>query len=257
MNEHPNIDKRTLVAAIGVAAALVVALVLVFALSGSQERQEQIVLPDASVQSPVPEQTPAPEDSFAEITTENVQNILARLHRPTAYHQTLEVAVVGGGRTRTSVVEIWQRGNVQLVQTLEGDVLRSCLTDGSILYLWYSDQSTVQQLTLDGTISADDLMGIPSYEVLTALKTEELLDASFLPSSEEAMPQTVYVRFDRDGLTQEYWVSVDTGLLFRQEMREGGVVVYRVRQLALEVLMDSDEALSDVFTLPDGSHPFS
>ena len=66
----------------------------------------------------------------------------------------------------------------------------------------------------------------------------------------------VYARVVTDGAERQYWVSTDTGLLYRQTTKVDGTVVYEAEQTFLDVFADGDDTLSDMFRLPDGSSPF-
>lgn len=256
MDEH-NKNQKTLIIAIIAAVALVVGLVLLFVLSGQEQGREQIVLPDppAPVEDPI--QEPEQEDAFAQVTTENVQNIVARLTRPTSYHQVLQITTTGGSHTRQQTAELWQDRNQLLTRTSDTAQRRSCLTDGTDFYLWYDGEDVVLQMKLDQDVSYDDLVGIPTYESIADLPTRLIKKAEFVTLPEEGAPQCVYLSYIQGGLTHEYWISLDTGLLYRQQTLDGEAPIYTLQQTSLEVLMGADEALADVFSLPDGRQPFA
>ena len=67
----------------------------------------------------------------------------------------------------------------------------------------------------------------------------------------------VYVRALTDGAERQYWVSTDSGLLYRQTTTVDGTVVYEAEQTLLEPLAGEDAALADAFRLPDGTDPFT
>jgi hypothetical protein len=61
---------------------------------------------------------------------------------------------------------------------------------------------------------------------------------------------------DGSGYIDSYWIDVSTGLLCRADSLENQSLIYKLRETAVEVLLASDEALTEAFTLPDGTVPF-
>lgn len=100
----------------GIAALAVIAFLLgIFINSVEKNRHESIVLPDASIETPPQEEPAAPEESFVQITTENVQDVLRTLSRPAYYHQTLSLTTYAGEASREQTAEIWTGGSLTLV----------------------------------------------------------------------------------------------------------------------------------------------
>lgn len=248
-------DQKTMIIVSIAAAAFVLLLVAVFIFVRESSTYDPILLPEPSA----PAQTVEPEDPeavFAQVTTDNVQSLLSMLSRPTAYHQTLTVTRTSGELSREQNIEIWCSGALRLVQTTDAGGTRNCLSDGKTLYLWYTDDGSVETITLDGTIDLDDLIGVPSYEAILSLPKSSLLQADYV-IPEEPATQCVFVEYRTNGTKNYCWVSLDSGLLCKQTVLEDDAPIYTAEQTAYEAFMDTDEALKDVFVLPDGTQPFA
>lgn len=248
-------DQKTMMIVSIAAAAFVLLLVSVFIFVRESSTHDPILLPEPSApaQSVEPDE---PEAVFAQVTTENVQNLLSMLSRPTAYHQTLSVTRTSGELSREQSIEIWRSGALFLVQSTDAGGTRSCLSDGETLYLWYADDAIAETITLDGTIDLDDLIGVPSYESLLSLPKSSLRQADYVMLDEPAT-QCVFVEYRTDGVKNYCWVSLDSGLLCKQTALEDDSPIYTAEQTAYEAYMDTDEALKDIFVLPDGTQPFA
>lgn len=248
-------DQKTLIIAAITAAAVVLILIAVFIFVRKSRTHDPIILPEPAAQ-PEQETPEEPENVFAQVSPENVQSILEMLTRPQAYHQTLSIVTSAGEFTREQTVDVWRRGGLLLVQTADTYGTRTCLSDGETLYVWYADSDEVAEIALDGTIDADDLAGVPDYEALLELPTSRIRQADYVMLSEQNA-QCVFLSYLDSGLERYYWVSLDSGLLCRQTTLKDEAPVYTVQQTAYEVFMGADEALADVFALPDGTQPFA
>lgn len=251
---------RKTAAIVGIAVLAAVSLLIaVFVNSVERNRRETITLPDVpSAEEPAQNTKPEePEDVFAQITAENVQTILSGLSRPAFYHQSMTLTTYAGSASREQQAEIWSGGEQVLIQLTDEFETKTFLTDGQTLYVWYADSDTVSKVDLTGSIGRDDLTGVPAYEALLNISRTQLDDAEFLALSEEDDLQCVFVQCTQDGIQSRYWISLDTGLLYRYMALSGSEPYYAVQQTQLETLMEGDEALSGIFVLPDGTHPFS
>ena len=246
-------------------AVLVLAAVLILALLAAivitqtaRSRAEQaITLPGASY---APEEQPQTStgETLAEITPENVQEVLAQtLARPTFYHQTLTATLQSGGYTRTQQIELWRQDGLLQAEITQEDSVRHLLTDGQTLYVWYDDEAEPSEIILDGSVSGDELLGVPTYEALPALPRSAITEAGVESLTEPAEPSCLFVSCLQNGVRQEYWVSMTTGLLCKQITYSGEEPMYTVQQTLAERLTGSDETLETLFALPDGSHPFA
>ena len=105
-------------------------------------------------------------------------------------------------------------------------------------------------------LSTDNLAGVPTYEAILSYAKSQLTQAAFVTLDEQAS-DCVYVSAQDGECQQDYWVSLDNGLLCKQTMTVSGELVYLMEQTALEIFPDNDEALEGIFCLPDGTEAFS
>ena len=252
--EHKNIRPLLLAA---IAAVTVIAILLVFFISGRKRSSAQtIVLPDP----PAQEEVPAPEQTesagLAEVSKDNVQSILEKsVSRPASYHQTMQLVTAAGERQRVQTAEVWVKGKLLKVQLTDEFETKTVLADEQTLYLWYEDETLVQMARGAG-MRLDDLAGVPSYEDILTYSRSQIMQASFV-SLPDTAGDCIYVSAGDGQTEQDYWVSLESGLLCKQTKLDGGELVYQMEQTALEVFPENDEALDGVFTLPDGTDPFA
>ena len=242
----------------GIAALAVIAFLLgIFLNSIKKSLHESIVLPDASTEAPPQEEPPAPEESFVQITTENVQNVLRTLSRPAYYHQTLSLTTYAGEASREQTAEIWTGGSLTLVQLTDNLGTKSFLTDSETLYVWYGDSEDAAAYSLASGVQLEELTGVPGFETLLSAPASSLQEADLVSLSEQDFLQCVFVQCTLDSVTQYFWVDLDSGLLYRYMALADGQPFYTVQQTQFELLMEADQALDGIFRLPDGTQPFS
>ena len=252
--EHKNLKPLLLAA---VAAVTVVAILLVFFFSGRKSASSQtIVLPEP----PAPEQTESeqqPQASLASVSRENVQSILQKsVSRPSSYHQSMQIVITSGDVQRTQTAELWVKGELVKAQITDELETKTVLADATTLYAWYDGEQEPVKLARGAGLSTDNLAGVPTYEAILSYAKSQLTQAAFVTLDEQAS-DCVYVSAQDGECQQDYWVSLDSGLLCKQTMTVSGELVYLMEQTALEIFPDNDEALEGVFCLPDGTEVFA
>lgn len=257
MEEKVNQKKPILL--VSLAALAIICVVIVLFLRGNrQSEHEAIVLPETAAPAQTSEPEPVKEaPALAEVREDNVQKILRSLSRPSSYHQELNIVRTVDGKEYGETVYLWVSGKLLHADLISDSGIKSVLTDGETLYLWYDDDSSVTQFELDSSVSMDDLIGIPTYESILELEEGFIEKAEFVTEEQMDNMNCVCVRAKEDEVTKEYWVSLDSGLLCLEKETEREIPTYSVRQSSLEILADGDIVLSDIFILPDGSEPFS
>ena len=244
---------------VSLAALVIICAVIVLFLRGNRKSEhEAIILPETA--APVQTAEPEPEKeapALAEVREDNVQKILRSLSRPSSYHQELNIVRTVDGKEYGETVYLWVSGKLLHADLISNSGIKSVLTDGETLYLWYDDDSVVAQFELDGSVSMDDLIGIPTYERILELNEGCIEKAEFVTEEQMNNMNCVCVHAKENDTLKEYWVSLDSGLLCMEIETENEIPAYSVRQASLEILADGDEVLSDIFILPDGSEPFS
>ena len=250
--EHKNLKPLLLAA---VAAVTVIAILLVFFFSGRNHTAAQpIVLPDPPATEPQPSQ-PAEENTLAEVSKENVQSILEKsVTRPSSYHQSMQIVTTSSQTQRTQTAELWVKGELVKVQITDEYETKTILADPTTLYLWY-DEETPVKLARGAGVSTDDLSGVPTYEEILSYSKSQITQAAFVSLS-ELSADCIYVSAQDGDTQQDYWVSLDSGLLCKQMQLMQDELIYSMEQTQLEIFPESDEALDGVFCLPDGTEAF-
>lgn len=239
---------RNLIATL-VAALMAVALFSAFSINWFH-KTPSVILPTLT---PTPSATPAApgagDYSRVEVTTDTVQRVVATLERPESYARTITVETVGedGNVGQTTAQVVVDGGWTQVMTTLpDGRVCHSIVGEEK-RYVWYDDQRSWQEYPARER-SADLSQRLPTYEDVLALVQSDIVDARYANSGD--LP-CVYVAVEEEelGYVEEYWVSVDTGLLVRAESRKGEEVFYRMSGYTVET--PATPGLT--FSLPDGT----
>ena len=144
------------------------------------------------------------------------------------------MVVVDGGWTRVTA-------------TLPDGRVRHTIVGEEKRYVWYDDQRSWQEYPAQER-SADLSQRLPTYEDVLAVVQSDIVDARYAASGE--LP-CVYVAVEVEDLSyvEEYWISVDTGLLVRAESRKGEEVFYRMSGYTVE----TPATPGQTFALPDGT----
>jgi hypothetical protein len=255
MSRHGNL--RTLLVALASAIVLVGLILCAFFVLTRSSRSRGITLPEAEQPGTAAEPGNVEEGLFLQVTPDTVARVVETLNRAGSYHQTLTLTTVWTDGDADRTAELWVSGSVCRVDVTDGDTVRSCLSDGETAYVWYQDDQSVAELTLGSDFTLDDLMGIPTYETILTVATDTICDAGYVTLDEMDGRSCIYAQLDDgSGYIDSYWIDVSTGLLCRADSLENQSLIYKLRETAVEVLLASDETLTEAFTLPDGTVPF-
>lgn len=249
---------RAAILVIAVVLAVTALLLVLFFGSAPKKPEQTITLPDAPVAPVIEEPAAEPEENqFAEITRDNVQSVIKSLVSPSSYHQALTIMTyASGGASRQQQADIYRSGNLLRADLTEESGVKSILSDGETVYLWYEGDEQALSLALREGTTAEQLVGIPALSTLLQLEPSQIESAEFVTLQEDASLSCIYVIFTENESTQYFWIDLASGLLCRQSIQHDGQNLYLMQQNRLDVLMDGDEALADAFCLPDGSKPF-
>ena len=255
--EHGSGKFRTAMLMIA-ASFVVVAAICVFAITGSKHTQrEGIVLPPPDWR-PGDSQNAQDESSFVSVSPENVADVIRQMQRPAFYHQVLTLTHRFDGTASQQTVHIWTSRQIQRIVTEQDGRSRNILTDGQTAYLWYRDEpGNVKSVSLPENVSADDLAGIATYETVCDLPTEDILSAEYLYSPEVGEFPCLHVAAETDGITDEFRIDLETGLLRSSAVIEDQELFLEMEQTELQILDESDEALLSQMLLPNGTDPFA
>ena len=236
---------------IAVLVALVIAVALFSAFSVNWFHKTPAVILPSLTPAPSPSATAGTTGSYqrVELTTDTVQRVIATLERPESYARTVTVETVGekGEVGQTTAQVVADGGWTQVTATLpDGRVCHTVVGEDKRC-VWYDDQRTWQEYPVQER-TADLSQRLPTYEDVLAMNQSEIVDARYATSG--ALP-CIYVAVEVEelGYLEEYWISVDTGLLVRAESREGENVFYRMSGYTVET--PATPGLP--FALPDGT----
>lgn len=238
---------RNLVAMM-VAAVIAAALFSAFSVNWFH-KPPAVILPTLT---PTPSATsPIPSGDYQrlEVTTDTVQRVVATLERPESYARTITVETFGenGAVGQTTAQVVVDGGWTQVTATLPDGRVCHTIVGEEKRYVWYDNQRSWQEYPAQER-SADLSQRLPTYEDVLAVVLGDIVDANYQSSGD--LP-CVYVAVEESelGYVEEYWVSVDTGLLVRAESRKGDEVFYRMSGYTVE----TPAAPGLTFALPDGT----
>ncbi len=214
--------------------------------------RHSITLPDGSATQ---EDMTQEEQQFiltdADITVDNVQQVIDSLERPDAYSMAIDNTVFWDQDWSTCQVNRYVRDGVSLTEYLNTtqETERYEMIDGDTYYSWRVGKKKYHTGS-SGSFSADQVSMIPTYETILDADPSEITDAGL--RTIDGVPCVFCVLLDEDsGYTITYSVSTVTGLLLQAEYTRGDELVRSVSVTALDTA-PPDETL---FTLPDGSNP--
>lgn len=211
----------------------------------------------AKIQLPTPAashtQEPDGADDYVwvDITPQTVQHVIGNtLSRPDSYGRTVTIEDFWGeGESGVTHATVWVDGGwTHTTATQPGGTVRHSIVGNGQFWLWYGGSSQV----LNGKAEEDsaDLEGqrIPTYEDVLALDQETIAAAGY---EEKEGLACIYVETvpDSQGYVEQYWISVDSGLLACAETWLDGQLVYRMSAYTVDQPVPEEAS----FTLPDGT----
>lgn len=228
--------------------ALALAVFFAAALPGGSSG---IVLPDGSAADAhdvITEQTEY-RLTGADITKDNVQQVIASLARPSAYSASVTNTLYWDGDWKEIQAVQYVRDGVCLTEydDAEGNAEQFEAVSGDKYYAWRRGGSA-QYSGSTGTVSADDIGMIPTYETVIEEETESILEAGLRTVSGESCIY-VTVADAETGYSLTYWVSTVSGLLVQADYTCGSELV---RSVVIDDIQQEPPAAS-LFVMPDGN----
>lgn len=249
MTEKTNATKRITLVII-IVAMVAVALILVFILSNN-DSDVQIVLPSPSV-SPETESTEESikEDTLLSVRPENVKDVLSTVVRPSSYHRQLAIDIISGDNVSTTTVDIWVREGSRYAEIQENGDTRCVLIHNGSVTIWYDGKDDVHSFDENDHFSADDLLGIPTYEDVLDADENQIVSADHITDANGRSLLYVETESDNGAYRDRYWVSLDTGLLTEAMTLYSGETVYSMRETFMQQLPATDAEFDDIFLSP-------
>lgn len=245
--EQKTIKTAAVVAVAGLLTLVVI--VLCYYLLNAPDEAGSIMLPDYAV---IPSDEPqySEQELLAEVTAENIQQVLDMMTPLDSYHRVLTMEHYWEDGSVTQTGEVWRRGEEYklVLSDPAGGASKHVLLRGDGTWMWYEGEQPIS--IAESMMSVEEMLGIPSYAALG--DTAAILDAEYATLAGANQTACVYVKWrNTEVYTTACWVAVDTGLVVRAVGEENGVMVYRMQQSSLERVLPGDEAYQTPFLLPD------
>lgn len=242
--------KRTVMAVIIIAVVLAAVGYSFFLNLFAPTPRLEIADPDASQGAGPVGQPSGPVDGVVvEVTPQTVQSLIADLERYESYHRTVAVEYFDGGEPVGTVsAQVWADGGwVRTSAALSSGTLEHSIVGNGTLWLWYGRTGPVYSGPAGGK-TADLIQRLPTYEDVLALDQADITGAGY---EERGGQPCVYVEVNGLlGVTERYWVSVDSGLLVAAETEKDGAAVY---VMTAQDVVSPLEQTDGMFVLPDGT----
>lgn len=230
---------------------IVLAVLFSLLINGSLRSEGGIVLPQSSTQ--IEEAVDIAKRNRRKInevtvTADNVQAVIATLSRPQAYGYTAEKTYYypSGSALSLSLVRVsGDRGRVDVFDTT-GTVYKQLVCTPTNVYIW--GRGEVSYYTADrNAFSLEDEAGVPTYESILAISADDIIDAGV---REHNGRLCVYLTssYELGRYTREWYVDIDSGLMYSCDTREGGELVCSV--ICRDMTIGEQD--SGLFVLPNG-----
>lgn len=230
---------------------VIIALIAAVAIStGLMGGRTSISLPDGS--GTQNQKAASEEQSFtlsdADITVDNVQQVIADLSRPDAYSMAIQNTVYWDTDWSACQVDLYVQDGVFLTEyyNTTQEIERYELIDGDVYYSWRAGKTKYHK-GKTGSVTADQNSMIPTYETIADLDKDSITEAGLRTVNTEPCIYCV-VEDEDSGYTITYSVSTVTGLLMQADYTKGDTLVRSV----VVTTVDSNAPSSDKFVLPDG-----
>lgn len=231
-----------------IACGLIILLVVAFMVRSSLSRPERLVLP-AEPDGAGASGAPVTSETIdrVEVQPDTVQSVIAALERPAVYSRDITIERYWSGGSGTSRATVRASGGWMRLDLTTGDgQQRHVISGEGAVYVWYG--TSKRYFSGAETMSQDAEQGIPTYEDVLALPTEQIAAADHRALEGVSC---IYVETAPDDArySERYWVSTDTGLLVAAERMHGDEVIYRMASLAASL----EPVDAEAFTLPSGA----
>lgn len=182
-----------------------------------------------------------------EITTENVQSVIASMSRPEAYSCTIENKLYYTDGSSSLRCRRYVRDGLIRTDSLtdSGSVRSSMIRKGDTIYSWNADASSVFESSA-GDFSDDAAAMLPTYEDVLA---DGVVPLSAGRTTTDGEP-CIIVSFELDGYRCAYSISASSGLLKSASFYSGDTLTRSVTVSGM-VIDQPDKAY---FLLPNGKN---
>jgi len=171
------------------------------------------------------------------VSAENVQAVIATLHRPERYRITATVSVSHEDQTRSADVIYTVIDGNTLSRRAEADEISYTAVEDGMVYIWSAADAQNFYSGPAGDLTGDVTAGIPIYEDVLSLDPANIRSASFTGDEQGGVIE-VETQDTELAYTYYYRIRVDTGLLVYAQSRLRGTPVYTMEATAVETPVD-------------------
>ena len=250
--------KKLIILSIAAAAGIIAAVVAVFVLMNLAFKTPAVHLPEATsniLDNSDGSCAGADEQNsmlYAQLRPDPVQYMLNTIKKPESYSMEYTVESFWDGGSGAFSVKVYVRDGAYRVSQDAGAYRRECIFTPEEYYIWYSDSDRYFHATRDAGVESavmDSAMQMSgSYTALMELDSELIHQTAY---EEFGETYCVFVSAETGayGYRSDFYISLDTGLLLKQEIYDGERIIYRMTAESAELSAPDDEH----FALPDGS----
>ncbi len=184
----------------------------------------------------------------ADITKENVQQVIASLERPETYSASVTNTLYWSGAWNQIHAIQYVRDGVCLTEYYDnsGNAERYEAVKNTSYFAWRSG-GTTQYAGEAGTVSADEESMIPTYETVIEEEADDIIQAGLRTVNGESC---IYATVSdvATGYSLTYWVSTVSGLLVQADYTRNGELV---RSVVVDNVQQTEPSAS-LFVMPNG-----
>ena len=235
------------------AGLFLVVLAVFFSLiiNGSLKNEGEIILPQGS--APIEEAVDIAKRNqrvIKEVTidTQNVKDVISTLSKPASYSYIAQTVYYYPEGSSTSSSFVGASLDMCRVITYDavGNVKKNLILTKDNVYMW-GEGDSVYFKGNRGDFSIEDEAGLPTYESILSVRTEDIIRAGL---AEHNGRLCVYLTSSHElgRYTRDWYVDIDSGLLYSCDTKENGALIYSV------VCFDMSIGVQDMslFVLPNG-----
>ena len=227
-----------------VLAALLIVVLFVLFISQNDNTPPIVALPDPVGNTDLSPTEGLNTEILVDINRDTIQSVLSVLSRVDSYHRELTSTLYSSSGKLVRELEMWQQGRDIRIISKTGSDTQNVLIDGDNLYIWYGGAAGLYSGLADSG-SADEFSSIISYEDIISLPPENIIDAGHTDFASESCIFVEYTQGEL-GYTYSAYISIATGLLMCDEVRDGNTLIYSMVSKEPDLSPPSDS----IFRLP-------
>ncbi|MCX7615393.1 MAG: hypothetical protein N2Z65_06530 [Clostridiales bacterium] len=236
---------------LSITVVLILGIFLSFYLSylGISDGDTKITLPSDKTIVPAtsPEEMPIEK---VEITTANVQRVIASMSRPNSYSFDSDVTLYySGGNTSWKNHHSAKNGYTKTEQYNENGILmKHVITGNGKIFIWRPGGDARYYSGHLGDETSDSVQRIPAFEDIVNRDPSEIQEAKYVNIDGN---NCIYVRAQDKTLqyTDEYWISLDYGLLIQNVTKSKEKMIYKMKVSNISITPVDDKT----FLLPNNT----